>query len=134
LEIADILVVNKADREGSDRAVRDLMQMLTLRAGELKEVEILKTIAARGIRDGSGMDELIGAIDRHRARTFGGETGRRRAEQRLRAHVTELVKGMLTDRAEAALRAHGGLEQVTAAILGGQGDPYTAAEDILAKL
>jgi LAO/AO transport system kinase len=134
LEIADILVVNKADREGSDRAVRDLLQMLDLRVGELREVEILKTIAAQGIRDGSGMDELAGAIDRHRERTFHGEIGRRRAEQRLRAHVTEQVKGMLTDRAQAALAAHGGLEQVTAAIMDGQGDPYTAAEAILAKL
>ena len=56
LEVADVLVVNKADREGADRTERDLMHMLDLRAtGERKDVEIVRTIATRGTAEGSGI-------------------------------------------------------------------------------
>lgn len=135
LEIADVLVVNKADREGSDRTLRDLLHMLDLRApGEHKEVEIIKTVATRGAAEGSGMAELCAAIDRHREGTFEGEVGKRRAAQRVRAHVAELVKGLLGDRVEAALAARGGLDEITARIIDGAIDPYSAAEDLVAEL
>src|SRR5690606_28762926 len=68
LEIADVLVVNKADREGADRAERDLMHMLGLREGERREVEIVRTIAAWGVREGSGIAELAAAIEARRRR------------------------------------------------------------------
>jgi LAO/AO transport system kinase len=135
LEIADVLVVNKADREGSDRTLRDLLHMLDLRApGAHKEVEIIKTIATLGAKQESGMAELALAIDRHREKTFHGELGKRRAAQRVRAHVAELVKGLLSDRVEAALAARGGLDEVTEQILGGAIDPYSAAEELVEKL
>jgi GTPase len=55
LEVADVLVVNKSDREGADRTERDLMHMLDLRAtGERKQVEIVRTIATRAIGCGVG--------------------------------------------------------------------------------
>ena len=64
LEVADVLVVNKADREGADRAERDLMHMLDLRAtGERKDVEIVRTIATRGTAEGSGITELAAAVE-----------------------------------------------------------------------
>ena len=51
LEIADVLCVNKSDREGADRTVRDLMHMLDLRpAGDRKAIEIVNTVATRGLR------------------------------------------------------------------------------------
>src|SRR6185369_2075484 len=58
LEVADVLVVNKADREGADRTERDLMHMLDLRTGDRKDVEIVRTIATRGTAEGSGIAEL----------------------------------------------------------------------------
>ncbi len=135
LEIADVLVVNKSDREGADRTVRDLMHMLSLR-GERgpDEVEIIKTSATRRDPRESGIAELAAAIDRHRERTFHGDLGEMRALGRVRAYVTELVKGILGDRLEAELAAHGGLDEVASAIRAGETDPYTAAEDIVAKL
>ncbi len=73
LEIADVLVVNKADREGADRTERDLMHMLDLRAaGERKDVEIIRTIANRGLGNGSGIAELAEAIERHREAAWPG--------------------------------------------------------------
>lgn len=138
LEIADVLVVNKSDREGADRTVRDLMHMLDLRGtshGDIsREVEIIKTVASQGTREGSGLRELVEAIDQHRARSHGGELGAERARRRIAAHVAELIKGLLVDRATLALESHGGLEDVAAAIAAGDSDPYTAAEQIVAEL
>jgi len=136
LEVADVLAVNKADREGADRAVRDLMHMLELRDAEggRRDVEIVKTIAAWGLRAGSGMDDLVGAIAAHRERTASGEEGSRRAEARAAAHLTELVKGILADRAERALAELGGLAEVARSVAERTLDPYTAATDIAGKV
>jgi LAO/AO transport system ATPase len=64
LEIADILVVNKSDREGADRTVRDLVSMLELRGHDAAPVEIIRTVATGN----KGIDELIKAVDRYRDR------------------------------------------------------------------
>lgn len=133
LEIADVLVVNKSDREGSDRAVRDLMHMLSLRdAVTPREVDIVKTIAAKGTSEESGMAELLDAIERHRDQVLERDTDRR--HRRLTAHVTELVKGLLSDRVEAMLAEHGGLQEIATAIASGDTDPYTAAEELVASI
>lgn len=133
LEIADVLVVNKSDREGADRAVRDLMHMLSLRDSVTpREVEIVKTIAARGTRPESGMNDLLSSIESHREQVLGGE--RERLQRRVVAHVTELVKGMLSDRVTAALAERGGLDDIAAAIVAGESDPYSAAEDLVAQI
>ena len=135
LEIADVLVINKADREGVDRAERDLTHMLQLRGhGDRSDVDILRTIASRGLREGSGLPELVEGIDRHRERTFGGELGARRARERAASHVTDLVRDRLAERATAAMRAYGGLEAVAARIVARDQDPYTAADEILRQL
>jgi len=135
LEIADVLAVNKADREGADRTERDLLHMLDLRpSGERKEVEIVRTIANRGLAGGSGLVELAAAIERHRERAWAGEGGDARRLARAEAQLGELVRSLIADRAEAALAARGGLHQVAAAIAGGEVDPWSAAESVLAEL
>ncbi len=70
LEIADVLVVNKADRDGADRTVRDLTHMLDLRGGH--PVDIVKTVATTG----QGIDELVAAIDRHQQKQDGARRAR----------------------------------------------------------
>src|SRR5262249_20554554 len=87
LEIADVLVVNKSDREGADRTVRDLTSMLERRGHEAAPVEIVRTVATTG----HGIDELAAAVVRHRARASGptGEAARRR--RRAEAMLRELV-------------------------------------------
>src|SRR6185369_16581932 len=71
LEIADVLVVNKADREGADRTERDLIGMLELRGHGMPPVEIVRTVATTG----QGIPELVAAVDRHRAREADGAGG-----------------------------------------------------------
>ncbi len=135
LEIADVLVVNKADREGVERTERDLTHMLQLRGhSERADVDIVRTIASRGLREGSGLVELAAAIDRHRDRTFIGEIGERRARERAAAHVSDLVRDRLAERAAAAMAARGGLDEVADAVARRERDPYSAADDILREM
>jgi LAO/AO transport system kinase len=135
LEIADVLVVNKADREGADRAERDLMHMLDLRAtGERKDVEIVRTIATRGVAADSGIAELGLAIDRHRARAWTGEGAEARAIARAAAHLGELVRALLADRAAQALRTRGGANELVRAVVDRRTDPWTVAEQLVSTL
>jgi LAO/AO transport system kinase len=125
LEIADVLVVNKADREGADRSVRDLRSMLELRGHEARTVEIVKTVASSG----AGIDELLAAVGRHRAlgdEQGGGPSGRRR--KRAEAMLGEVIQDRMRKAAARALAAHPELiEQVASRTL----DPYTATDTLL---
>jgi LAO/AO transport system kinase len=136
LETADVLVVNKADREGADRAIRDLMHMLELRDAEggRRDVEIVKTIAAWGLREGSGIADLLEAIAAHGERMDSTPEGAKRAEARAAAHVAELVKGILADRAALGMERAGGLDEVARAVAARVLDPYTAADEIVRAL
>ena len=135
LEVADVLVVNKADREGADRTERDLMHMLDLRAhGERKEVEIVRTIATKGLAAGSGIAELATAIEAHRARIWAGPTAAARHVARAQAHLAELVRALLADRAVRAIAARGGLTEIAKSVVDKAADPWTVAEQLLAGL
>jgi LAO/AO transport system kinase len=135
LEVADVLVVNKADREGADRTERDLLHMLDLRAhGERKEVEVVRTIATRGTADGSGITDLAAAIAAHRARAWTGPAAVERAKARAGAHLAELMRALLADRVAAALAARGGLAEVADAVVERRSDPWTIAEQLVDAL
>jgi LAO/AO transport system kinase len=133
LEIADVLVVNKADREGADRTERDLLHMLDLRAhGERKEVEIVRTIATRGTAEGSGIAELAAAVERHRGRAWTGEGARDRASARAASHLRELVRALLADKTAQAIEARGGLGELASAVAERRADPWSLAEQLVA--
>jgi LAO/AO transport system kinase len=135
LEVADVLVVNKADREGADRTERDLLHMLDLRAtGERKEVEIVRTIATRGTAEGSGIAEMAAAIERHRGRAWAGPGAADRAIARATAHLSELVRALLADRASRAMAKRGGLGEIAQALVEHRSDPWTVAEDLVSAL
>jgi LAO/AO transport system kinase len=134
LEVADVLVVNKADREGADRTERDLMHMLDLRAADRKDVQIVRTIATRGTADGSGITELAAAVEAHRTRAWTGEAARERAITRASAQIAELVRALLADRASRAMAARGGLAEIAQDVAQRHRDPWTLAEEIVASL
>jgi len=126
LEIADVLCVNKADREGADRTVRDLVGMLELRGHEEAEVEIVRTVATSG----KGIDELVNAIERHRDRDDGRDRLARR-QRRARATVREIALDRFRARIDAALES----KAVTLASVAERvEDPYTAAGQIVAEV
>ncbi len=107
LEVADIVVVNKADREGADQTVRDLR-------AETK-APILKLVAAQG----QGIPELVEAIEAH-ARADSPE----RRKARARAQILSL--------AQTRLRSHNDLDRLADSVADGRVDAYTAAEQLFA--
>jgi LAO/AO transport system kinase len=138
LEIANVLVVNKADREGADRSVRDLMTMLDLRrhgesrhghgqggAGPDAEVEIVRTIATRG----EGVAELAAAIERHRQRISQNEDEVRR--RRARSDLRDALMDRLEELVLAALDRNQALVGEVAAR---QVDPYSAVDHLLRQV
>jgi LAO/AO transport system kinase len=134
LEVADVLVVNKADREGADRTERDLMHMLDLRAADRKDVQIVRTIATRGTAEGSGITELAAAVEAHRARAWTGAAAEARGIARASAQLSELVRALLADRASRAMISRGGLAEIAHEVASRKRDPWTIAEELVASL
>lgn len=125
MEIADVFVVNKADREGADRVVADIQGMLALRDARpnLPRPEVVRTSAATG----EGVEELAAAIERFvSGGGRGGERARSRARARLEAIVAERVAG--------AIAASGGIDAMVDAVAGRAIDPYAAAERLVRQV
>jgi len=108
LEVADIVVVNKADRDGAEQTVRDLRAETS--------APIVPLIAARG----EGIEDLMAVIEDHR-RT----DSRARRLARARAQILSL--------AQTRLRSRPDLERLAEAVVDGDQDPYTAAEKLISS-
>jgi LAO/AO transport system ATPase len=133
IEIADVFVVNKADRDGADQVARDLRYMQSLGgrhsdAGAWRP-PILKTIASRG----EGIADVIDAIEKHRAwmDEHGELFHRRRA--RAAAEIEAIALGTVKVRF-AQVHGSKALDAAAARVVDGTTDPYTAAEELVATL
>ena len=125
LEIADLFVINKADRPGADEARRDLERMLDLTNGEGWRPPVLTTSATGG----EGIDALWAAIGTHREHLGStGELDRRRAE-RVAVELTQVMAALLLERTRATAGPH--LDDVAARVARRELDPWTAAEQLL---
>jgi LAO/AO transport system ATPase len=133
LEVADVLVVNKADRDGADQTVRDLTAMLGL-GGRHSEPgawrpPIVRTVAARG----EGVADLLAALDRHADWLVRSGEGDRRRRARAAAEVEAIAVATLRSRI-GDLGGSAALDTLAAAVLAGTLDPYTAADELVATL
>jgi LAO/AO transport system kinase len=129
LEIADILVVNKGDRDGADRALRDLTAMLELaRPLRTPPVDLLRTVAATG----EGVEALAVAIDQRRRLPDDVRAARRRqqAQAQLMAVVGELSRRSLGLALGTAAKP-GPLAHLVDEIAARSLDPHSAAEVVL---
>jgi len=131
LEIGDLYVVNKADRDGADQVRRDLRSMLALaeRPEGAWRPPIVKTIAAKG----EGIDEVVAEIEKHRAWLDESGERERRRTRRARDEIEAI--------AVTALRARWGdvhgrseLDALAAHVAAGETDPYAAADELLEDL
>jgi LAO/AO transport system kinase len=129
MEIADIFVVNKADREGADRLVSAVEANLSLQSYGADEWRppIVKTMATSG----KGVPELVQAIWTFRERSRRSEAARRRTRSEYR--LRELVSQRFMDHLEREVLANGELASVVDRIAERALDPYTAANDLLAR-
>ena len=130
LEIADIFVINKADREGADAVAEDLKQMLRLNPKyEWWEVPVLTTEAINNV----GIDELYEGIKNHRkALEEAGQLDIRRKAQR-RAEFLQVVERSVRERILALIKKNEQLMASLERVEQGEIDPYSATDDLLAS-
>ncbi len=129
LEIGDLFVVNKADRDGADQVRRDLRAMIALAAAseDAWRPPIVKTVA----QSGEGVDEVVRRIEEHRAwMVASGELERRRV-RRARDEIEAIAVTSLRRR-WGDVHAHTGLDELAGQVAAGTSDPYAAADTLLA--
>jgi LAO/AO transport system kinase len=129
MEIADIFVVNKADREGADRLVSSVEANLALQQYSADEWRppILKTTATTG----AGVAALVEAVWNFRAHSERTQAVRRRTRSEYR--LRELVSHRFMEHLERTVLARGELAAIVDRIAARDVDPYTAATDLLGR-
>lgn len=126
LEIADILVVNKGDREGADRTMHQLMGALSIRETARTHIPVLKTTATTG----EGVAELLDAIDR-----VGQIVLAESALERRRKRARYLIASAAADLIRAAIRSgeKAGLDTLVDDVLAGRTPPIEAARRLIER-
>jgi LAO/AO transport system kinase len=124
MEIADVFVVNKADRDGADRTVAEIEGMLSLRERRTGEWRppVVKTCAATG----DGVADVVTAVRGFAAR---GSVTDARARRRARARLESILVARLVERIGAAR----GLDKAIEAVVSRAVDPYAAAEVLVRR-
>ena len=131
LEIADVFVVNKADRDGVEATYRDIQGMIALGErgpGEWRP-QVVRSVAVRG----EGIEGVIAAIAKHRAWLEEHGELQRRRERRAAVEVEEIALGALRARI-GSLREGTALPMLAAEVAQGRLDPYAAAAQLLESL
>lgn len=136
LEVADIFVVNKADRDGAEQTVRDLKYMISLGRREVPgpvwRPPIVRTVASRG----EGIDDVVTAIEEHHNwMSAHGELEQRR-HRRAEAEVEAIAVEQLRERLGDIRDQHSGsaLPLLAKRVAAGKLDPYVAADELVAAL
>jgi len=135
LEVADLFVVNKADRDGADQTVRDLRYMQSL-GGRHSEPghwrpPILKTVASRDTDN--GIDEVLDRIEQHRQWLESSGEGHMRRSERAAREIEAIALATLRGRM-GDVRGSAALRSLADAVVAGNNDPYSAADELLTQL
>ena len=127
LEIAEVFVVNKADRPGTKDTVREIRQMLDLSEAEWRP-DVVPTVATKG----EGIDDLWAAIEKHRA--YQEERGllEARRHRRIRREIEAIVSERYRERIGSDTKVL--LEELTGEVAARRMDPYAAADRVSSAL
>ncbi|HEU5294545.1 MAG TPA: methylmalonyl Co-A mutase-associated GTPase MeaB [Burkholderiaceae bacterium] len=131
LEIADIHVVSKCDRDDANRTLADLKQMLTL--GTLTSAKTAWAIPVVGVSafTGHGLDELLAKLAAHKAVLAKSDLGRERRRRVAAFRLSKTAETLLLERFAAGARAHA---PALASVLAERGlDPYAAAQSLIER-
>jgi len=135
LEVADVFVVNKADRDGADQTVRDLRYMLSLggrhsEAGHWRP-PICKTVASR--ETDNGVDAVLAKVEEHRAWLESSGEGHRRRTERAAREIEAIALAALRERM-GDVHGSAALGSLAEQVVAGETDPFRAADELLAEL
>lgn len=130
MEIADIFVINKADREGADGLAREVEAVLSMReADDGWSIPVLLTTAVRA----EGIDELVEAIERHRKFLASSKLLEAKRRERVRTRIRNLV----AMRIESIVRENKEVQALISNYLDSDQTaetPYTLADEVVKKL
>jgi LAO/AO transport system kinase len=129
MEIADVFVVNKADRDGVDRVVAEVQSMLSLAPDPHDVPEIVRTVA---IQD-QGTEEVLGAVERFRVRAEGSGALARRRRTQARRRLEDAVRERLTERVRRDVLTPAETDRAVEVLVARELDPHSAAEAVLAR-
>jgi len=135
LEVADVFVVNKADRDGAQQTVRDLRYMQSL-GGRFDEPghwrpPIVKTVAAR--EKDNGIDEVLEKIEAHREWLASSGEGHRRRTERAAREIEAIAVATLRERL-GDVHGSAALGTLAEKVVAGEIDPFSAADDLVGQL
>ncbi|NYJ04404.1 methylmalonyl Co-A mutase-associated GTPase MeaB [Petropleomorpha daqingensis] len=135
LEVADLFVVNKADRDGAQQTVRDLRYMQSL-GGRFDEPghwrpPIVKTVAAR--EKDNGIDEVLEKIEAHREWLESSGEGHRRRTERAAREIEAIAVATLRERL-GDVHGSAALSTLAEKVVAGETDPFSAADELVGQL
>ena len=131
MEIADIFVVNKSDREGSDRLALEIEMVLEMRSKSNDwEPPVVKTIAT----ESTGLEELFQKISEHRKFLQTSNILNERRAQNIRGEIIELVEARVRQRVWQWEKIKTKLEELVIEVMRGNTTPFIAADKVLQKL
>ncbi len=132
LEIGDIFVVNKADREGADRTARELSNMLEMRNAVegAWNPQVMRTEAQRGV----GTEELVEEILAHRDFLFTSGTIDNFLRERNQRHFMDILRDAVLGKAMLFMAENDSLDRIVSGMCDRCIDPYSAAEEIISKM
>jgi len=131
MEIADVYVINKADRAGADRVEQEVTGMLSMASRpDGWRPPIVKTVATTGL----GISELVQALDQFYAFSEKVDVTGRRRKEHWRSRLLDLLRQTLFERAVADPLLDGSLDRQVADLLSHQRDPHQVVEEIIAAL
>jgi LAO/AO transport system kinase len=133
LEVGDIFLINKADREGADKTLNELRQMIDMSHQKHKEGKWKPPILKAEAVFDRGVVELLDAIEKHRAYLMEskGDQHLLRRSRRIREELAEMVKNRLIHEVLDQLIESGDFERAVDAIVAGETDPYTASDNLV---
>jgi LAO/AO transport system kinase len=133
LEVGDIFVINKADREGTDKTLSDLRLMIDMDQKKYSEGKWRPPILKAEAVFDKGVTELLEEIDKHGRylkERLGG-LGLRRRKERVREELADMVKNRLIEEVLTRITDSGAFGRAVADIVEGKIDPYTACDNLV---
>jgi LAO/AO transport system kinase len=130
LEIADVFVVNKADRDGADRLVTELHSMLSMAGPDAEAPEIVKTVAT----DDTGVSAVLEAIEAFRSRAKASGLLARKQRAHVGQQFQETLRERVLRRVDERALGNGERERILDRLTARETDPFTATDEVLRKV
>src|SRR5208283_4295179 len=131
MEIADVFVINKSDRDGAERVEREIraMQSLSTRSDNWTP-PIVKTVAS----DGTGVPDVLTAIESYRGYLSKSDLGRGRRIANWRKRITEMMRDALFQRVVTDYLGNGEADRFAAEVAQHKRDPYSLVEELVREV